>query len=75
MTTASAPPAEFRAALPSGGAFYARWPQSIDLDSLRMVRTVLGLTLDWWIDDAARRAAGEAEYASWSVSSSAKGQA
>jgi hypothetical protein len=59
------PTAEFRVVLPTGGTFYAAWPRSVSDADLRMVRAVLGQTLDWWIDALEQAKAGDLEYASW----------
>jgi hypothetical protein len=58
-------PAEFRVQLPGGGAFYAAWPQTVTDIDLRMVRAMLDVNLEMWIDHAKGVAAGEVEYASW----------
>lgn len=59
--------AEFKVVLPSGGRFYAAWPQRAPASCLTMVQAMLNATLQHWIESDARRshAAAEAEYQSW----------
>jgi hypothetical protein len=61
-------PAVFSILLPCGGYFRATWPRSISLTSLRMLRDMLTLTLDWWIEKVGEADAAELEYASWNSS-------
>ena len=59
--------AEFKVMLPTGGRFYAAWPQTVSDMDLRMVKAMLDANLEMWIDHLKAVAAGEAEYASWST--------
>jgi hypothetical protein len=57
--------AELKFDLPSGGRFYAAWPQGVAADDIAMAKAMVNSNLNLWGEHARAVEAGEAEYASW----------